>query len=159
MEEGILKVHKNENFFGSDFEFCTHSHSCVPLKGIDFKKGGGGRNQNGPATSTLQENTIYAFLYWELRGLSPNFHIHVSVSDLYISRIGPHISLQQKKKADQSWKYVNLLQIYECRKWETEHYNYFLEITVSFLRIHKWKPHIYIVFSPALHLQCMYPIG
>jgi hypothetical protein len=31
-------------------------------------------------------------LFWELRGLSPNFHIHVSVSDLYISRIGPHIS-------------------------------------------------------------------
>jgi hypothetical protein len=22
----------------------------------------------------------YAFLFWELRGLSPNFHIHVSVS-------------------------------------------------------------------------------
>jgi hypothetical protein len=27
-----------------------------------------------------------------LRGISPNIHIHVSVSDLYISRIGPHIS-------------------------------------------------------------------
>jgi hypothetical protein len=34
------------------------------------------------------ENPIYVFLFWELRGLSPN----VSVSDLYISRIGPHIS-------------------------------------------------------------------
>ncbi len=32
------------------------------------------------------------FLFWELRGLSPNFYIHVSVSDLYIPRIGPHIS-------------------------------------------------------------------
>ncbi len=32
------------------------------------------------------------FLFWELRGISPNFHIHVSVSDLYIPRIGPHIS-------------------------------------------------------------------
>ncbi len=29
---------------------------------------------------------------WELRGLSPNFYIHVSVSYLYIPRIGPHIS-------------------------------------------------------------------
>jgi hypothetical protein len=38
------------------------------------------------------ENFIYVFLFWELRGLSPNFHIHVSVSDLYIPRIGPHIS-------------------------------------------------------------------
>ncbi len=31
----------------------------------------------------------------ELRGLSPNFHIHVSVSDLYIPRIGPHIFLSR----------------------------------------------------------------
>jgi hypothetical protein len=27
-----------------------------------------------------------------LRGLSPNFHIHVSVCNLHIPRIGPHIS-------------------------------------------------------------------
>jgi hypothetical protein len=25
------------------------------------------------------ENPMYVFLFWELRGLSPNFHIHVSV--------------------------------------------------------------------------------
>ncbi len=35
------------------------------------------------------ENPIYVFLFWELRGLSPNFHIHETVSDLYIHRIGP----------------------------------------------------------------------
>jgi hypothetical protein len=35
---------------------------------------------------------MYVFLFWEFRGLSPNFHIHVSVSDLYVPRIGPHIS-------------------------------------------------------------------
>jgi hypothetical protein len=34
------------------------------------------------------ENPIYVFLFWELRGLSSNFRIHVSV----IPRIGPHIS-------------------------------------------------------------------
>jgi hypothetical protein len=43
------------------------------------------------------ENSIYVFLFWELRGLSPNFHIHVSVSDLYIPRIGPHIFLQNSQ--------------------------------------------------------------
>ncbi len=32
---------------------------------------------------------MYSFS-WIARGLSPNFHIHVSVSDLYIPRIGPH---------------------------------------------------------------------
>ncbi len=59
------------------------------------------------------------------------------------------------RKADPSWKYIYLSQIYECRNWETEHNNSVLEITVSFLVIHKWKPDIYIGFSPALHLQCM----
>ncbi len=38
------------------------------------------------------ENPIYVFLFGELRGLRPNFHIHVSVSDSDIPRIGPHIS-------------------------------------------------------------------
>ncbi len=33
--------------------------------------------------------------------------------------------------------------------------NFVLEITVSFLGIHKWEPHIYIEVSLALHLKCM----
>jgi hypothetical protein len=45
------------------------------------------------------ENPIYVFLFWELRGLSPNFRIHVSVSDLCIPRISPQSTyfLQQNK--------------------------------------------------------------
>jgi hypothetical protein len=27
------------------------------------------------------ENSIHVFLFWELRGLSPNYHIHLAVSD------------------------------------------------------------------------------
>jgi hypothetical protein len=70
----------------------------------------------------------------------------MSVSDLYIPRIGPHISLQQNRQADpgNTVYTVNLSQIYECRNLETEHYNSFLGITVSFLGIHKWEPDIYI---------------
>jgi hypothetical protein len=30
------------------------------------------------------ENPIDVFLFWELHGLSPNFHIHVSVRDFII---------------------------------------------------------------------------
>ncbi len=59
------------------------------------------------------------------------------------------------EKADRSWKYINLSQIYECRNWETGPYNSVLEITVSFLEIHKWEPDIYIGLSQALHLQCI----
>ncbi len=51
-----------------------------------------------------------------LRGLSPNFHIHVSVSDLYIPRIGPHIFLQQNRQTDRGKK--NRSQTYECGYWD-----------------------------------------
>jgi hypothetical protein len=44
--------------------------------------------------TTLQGKSQFMyFFFWELRGLSLNFQIDVSVSDLYISRIGPHVSL------------------------------------------------------------------
>jgi hypothetical protein len=35
------------------------------------------------------ENLISVFPDKELRGLSPNFHLHVSVSNLYIPRMSP----------------------------------------------------------------------
>ncbi len=41
-------------------------------------------------------NSVYISLFWELRGLSPKFHIHVSVSDLFIPRISPHVSSSRK---------------------------------------------------------------
>jgi hypothetical protein len=53
-----------------------------------------------PLYPTLQRKSHLCFLYWELHGLSPNFHIHVSVSDLYIPRIDPHIFLQQNRQID-----------------------------------------------------------
>jgi hypothetical protein len=46
------------------------------------------------------ENSIYVFPEKELRGISPNLHIHVSVIDLHIPRLGPHIFLQQNRQAD-----------------------------------------------------------
>jgi hypothetical protein len=46
------------------------------------------------------ENLIYVFPEKELCGLSPNFHIHVFVSDFYIPTIGPRIFLQQKRQTN-----------------------------------------------------------
>ncbi len=51
-------------------------------------------------TEHCNENPIYVFPEKELRGLSPNFHIHESVSDLYIPRIGPHIFLLQNRQTN-----------------------------------------------------------
>jgi hypothetical protein len=39
----------------------------------------------------IEENPIYVLPENKLLSLSPSFHIHVSVSDLYIPRIGPPI--------------------------------------------------------------------
>ncbi len=47
-----------------------------------------------------KEISIYVFPEKKLRGLSPNFHIHVSVSDLSIPTIGPPIFLQQNWQTD-----------------------------------------------------------
>ncbi|MFN9909377.1 MAG: hypothetical protein ACK56F_25215, partial [bacterium] len=48
----------------------------------------------------------------EYRGLSPNFHIHASVSDLYIPTIGLPILLEEY--VDRPWDYINRSQTHEC---------------------------------------------
>jgi hypothetical protein len=52
-----------------------------------------------------RQDRIYVFPEMKLTGLVPNFHTHVSVSNLHIPTSGPPILLQQKK-ADQSWEYT-----------------------------------------------------
>jgi hypothetical protein len=52
------------------------------------------------------ENSKQIVFEEELRDLSPNFHIHVFVSDLYIPTIGLTILLQGKY-VDRSWEYIN----------------------------------------------------
>jgi hypothetical protein len=51
------------------------------------------------------ENSKQIFPEKELRSLSPNFHIHVSVGDLYIPTIGLPILLQEIF-VDRSWEYT-----------------------------------------------------
>jgi hypothetical protein len=54
---------------------------------------------DSPLPSTLQrhntENSKQLFSEKELRGLSPHFHLYVSLSDLYIPTIGQPILLQK----------------------------------------------------------------
>jgi hypothetical protein len=60
-----------------------------------------------------KEIWIYVFPEKELRGPSPNFHIHVSVSDLYIPTFGPPIFLQQ---TDRGNTYMNRSEKHECSR-------------------------------------------
>jgi hypothetical protein len=53
-----------------------------------------------------KEDSIYVFPEIKLRGLVPNFHIHTSVSDLYIPRIGPPILLKRNRQSDRCNIYI-----------------------------------------------------
>jgi hypothetical protein len=61
------------------------------------------------------ENTKQIFPEKELCGLSPNFHIHVSVSDLYIPRL---VSYSAAQKYVLSCEYINRSQAHECGNWD-----------------------------------------
>jgi hypothetical protein len=58
-------------------------------------------SDEGTVTMVLCTAKKFGFIYSQLRGLSPNFHIHVSVSELYIPTFGPPIFLQQNRQTDQ----------------------------------------------------------
>ncbi len=70
------------------------------------------------------ENLKQQFPEKELRGLSPNFHTHVSLSDLYIpySAAGKYV--------DRSWEYIKHSQTHECGNWDRGR-------AIPFLGIHK----------------------
>jgi hypothetical protein len=48
--------------------------------------------------------------------------------------------------------------VYECRNWETEHYNSVLEMAVSFLGIHQWEPQTFILDSHRPFICSVHPI-
>jgi hypothetical protein len=79
-------------------------------------------------------NSVYIFLFWELRGLSPNFHIHVSVSDLYIPRISPHISSSRKGRPIVGIVYIIRSQTHEWGNWDCDPDIPFLGIFASNFR-------------------------
>ncbi len=62
---------------------------------------------------TNTENSKQIFPEKELRGHSPNFHYHVSVSDLYIPTIDLPILLQEILHVDRSREYINSSQTQE----------------------------------------------
>ena len=64
-----------------------------------------------------KENPIYVFLFWELRGLSPNIHILVSVNDLYIPRIGPHISCSRIGSSSGIYKSLTDIWMWKFGLW------------------------------------------
>jgi hypothetical protein len=58
-----------------------------------------------------KEHPIYVLPEIKLRGLSPNFNIHISENDLYIPTIGPPIFLQQNRQTNRGDIYVPLTEL------------------------------------------------
>jgi hypothetical protein len=79
------------------------------------------------------ENSKQIFPEKELRGLSPNFHIHVSVSDSYILTIGLPIMLQEKRGP--------ILGIYKSLNVEigTEARNFFAGEYINGILVAVWR--------------------
>ncbi len=77
------------------------------------------------------ENPINVFLFWELCGLSPNFHVHVSacVCQRFIDSQDPstYFPAAEQAQADQSWEY-------ECGNQDCGRAIPFLAIFVSNFR-------------------------
>jgi hypothetical protein len=76
-----------------------------------------------------KEDQLYVFPEMKLRGLVPNFHIHVSVSYLHIPTIGPPIFCSKIGGP--------IVVIYnECGNWDKGRAVSFLGIFVSSFRYH-----------------------
>ncbi len=75
---------------------------------------------------------IYLFPEMSLPRLVHDFHIHVSVSNFYIPRIGLPLLLQQNWWTDPGKMWIT--QIFECRNWEWGCTVSFLGIIVSNFR-------------------------
>ncbi len=64
------------------------------------------------STSHCNENPIYVFLFWELRGLSPNVRVHVS-GERFIYFQNRFTYFPAAELADRSWDYINRAQTQE----------------------------------------------
>jgi hypothetical protein len=100
------------------------------------------------------ENLKQIFPDMKLRDLVPNFHIHVSVSDLHIPTIGPQTQNSKIGGPIVEKLYINHLQIHESRIWKRGSAVSFLGIFVSNFRYSEWESIGKLwVRTPAMHGQ------
>ncbi len=77
--------------------------------------------RNSTLKRTNTENLKQIFPKNELHGHSPNFHLHVPRSYLYISTIDLPTVFRCRKYVDRSWECINHSQTHECGNWDWGH--------------------------------------
>ncbi len=112
-----------------------------------------------PSFPIIHCNEIrYVFPEMKLRGHVPNFYIYVSVSDLYIPRIGLLFGYSKIVRPILG-KYKSLADTWMWN-WKTEHYNSVLEITRP--RFHFWEytnwNQTFILFTIPAQQQACQPV-
>jgi hypothetical protein len=85
-----------------------------------------------PLLSTLQRKSHLCIPFLGMCGLSPNFHIHVSVGVLYITRNGPNISCSRIGRSIVG--IYKSLKTHACGNWDCGRALPFLGIFVSNFR-------------------------
>ncbi len=81
----------------------TASYCIMELKHLWYSTSDS--KESASLSCTPQQKSHLYFPFWELRGLSPSFHIHVFVGDLFIPGSG-HIFLQKKRQIDSGNIYI-----------------------------------------------------
>jgi hypothetical protein len=87
-------------------------------------------------------NSVYIFLFWELRGFSPNFYIHVSVSDIFPGSV--HI-FPPAETAAPSWEYIIHSQTHECGMGLRPRYSFSRNICFQFSKFFLCVSDLYIL--------------
>ncbi len=72
----------------------------MPTKGTKYSLSDASQIKESTLQRHTTENSKQIFPEKELHGLSPNFHVHVSVSNLYIPTIGLPVLLQENMWTD-----------------------------------------------------------
>ncbi len=97
-------------------------------------------------TYALYRKSDYVFPEMKLWGLVPN----ACICEGFIYFPDRSAYLTAAKLADRSWEYINRSQIHECGNWETDHYNFVLEIR---------RPHSFISGNTQIGTRHLFYIG
>ncbi len=115
---------------------------------------------NSRCLQHCNEHPFYVYPEKELRGLSPDFHIHVfvSVSHLNIPRMGPHIFPQSRIGRRIVEIYKSLTQSHECGNWDWGRPFPFLGIFVSNFRYCVFAVRVSFLFSSCFVFVSIYKL-
>ncbi len=85
-QEGLVSCCSSGRKMGQDMYSKDGQNDRLGVAGIGIQTGEELIRQEGFILNILvdmhcKENPIYVFLFWELRGFRPNFHIHEAGSD------------------------------------------------------------------------------